>query len=94
VRRALGFLFRPFLKIPPIRRAYLRRLLTYLEETPASQLPPELRQAKTLLDRLPKNQRLAALETGLAQGPRAAAQEPPPSRALRRAAAKEEKRRR
>jgi hypothetical protein len=92
VRRFLGFLFRPFLKIPPIRRAYFRRLLTFLEETPPSKLPEELRQAQTLLKRLPKAQRLAALEQGLEQG--VEAQQPLPSRSLRRAAEREAKRRR
>jgi hypothetical protein len=93
VRRVFGFLLRPFLKIPLVRRAYLKRLLTYLEETPTSKLPAELRAAKSMLERLPKQQRLAALESGLDQGPQAA-QQPPPSRAMRRAAEKEQRRRR
>jgi hypothetical protein len=89
VRKFLGFLLRPFLKIPPIRRAYLRRVLTYIEETPASKLPAELRQAKTLLERLPRHQRLAALESGVEQGPQA---QVPQSRALRRAAERQARR--
>jgi hypothetical protein len=89
VRRFLGFLAKPFLKIGPIRRAYLKRLLKYMEETPASKLPAELRQAKTLLERLPRHQRLAALESGLEQGPQA---EVPQSRALRRAAERQARR--
>jgi len=91
MRKVLGFLARPFLKIPPVRRWYLRRLLTYLEDTPTSKLPDEMRAVQALLKRLPKHQRLAALETGLKQGssPEAAA---PQSRALRRAAAKQSRR--
>jgi len=73
MRKFFGFLARPFLKIPPLRRWYLRRLLGYLEETPPSKLPDEMRQVQALLRRLPRHQRLAALETGLQQGPGGAA---------------------
>ena len=92
MRRAFGLLARPFLKIPPLRRWYLKRLLRFLEQTPASKLPAELRQAQALLKRLPQGQRLAALESGLKQGPQAQAQVAQ-SRSLRRAAAREAKRR-
>jgi hypothetical protein len=92
MRKFLAVLAKPFLKIPPIRRAYLRRVLKYLEETPASKLQPEMRAAQALLMRLPKHQRMAALETGIEQGGRA--EDVPQSRALRRAAAKEARRRR
>ena len=91
MRKLLGLFAKPFLKIPPIRRWYLRRLLRFLEDTPPSKLPQELRQAKALLDRLPKAQRLAALEAGLQQTPET---QVPQSRSLRRAAAKEARRRR
>jgi len=47
---------------------------------------------QALLKRLPRHQRLAALETGLQQGQDAAA--PPQSRALRRAAERQARRRR
>jgi hypothetical protein len=89
MRKLLGLLARPFLKIPLLRRWYLRRLLRYLEDTPASKLPAEMRQVRALLERLPKAQRLAALESGLQQGPEAAAL---PSRSLRRAAEKQARR--
>jgi hypothetical protein len=91
VRKFLAFLAKPFLKIPPLRRWYLRRVLKYLEETPPSKLGPEMRAAQALLRRMPKHQRLAALETGLEQG---AVGTVPQSRALRRAAAKEARRHR
>ena len=87
----LGVLARPFLKIPPVRRWYLRRVLKYLEETPPSKFAPEMRAAQALLQRMPRHQRLAALETGLEQG---TVGEAPQSRALRRAAAKEARRHR
>jgi hypothetical protein len=93
MRRFLGLLARPFLKIPPIRRWYLGRLLTYLEETPTSKLPDEMRAVQALLKRLPRQQRLAALETGLKQGSSLEAAAPQ-SRALRRAAEREARRRR
>jgi hypothetical protein len=91
VRKLLAFLVKPFLKIPRIRRWYLRRVLTYLEETPPSKLTPEMRTVQAFLQRLPKHQRLAALETGIEQG---SVGDAPQSRALRRAAAKEARRRR
>jgi hypothetical protein len=91
MRAILGFLARPFLKIPPLRCWYLRRLLTYLEETPSAKLPAEMRTVQAMLERLPRHQRLAALETGLQRGPQASA---PQSRALRRAAERESRRRR
>jgi hypothetical protein len=92
MRKVLAFLARPFLKIPPIRRWYLNRLLTYLEETPSSKLPEEMRAVQALLKRLPKHQRLAALQTGMQQGSSQA--DVPQSRALRRAAEREARRRR
>jgi hypothetical protein len=91
VRKFLSFLVKPFLMIPPLRRAYLRRVLKYLEETPPSKLSGEMRTVQALLKRMPKHQRLAALETGLRQGSVAQGQQ---SRAMRRAAAKEARRRR
>jgi hypothetical protein len=92
MRKFLALLARPFLKIPPLRRWYLKRLLTYLEETPASKLPAEMRTVQAMLKRLPRHQRLAALQTGMEQGQSQA--DVPQSRALRRAAEKEARRRR
>ena len=91
MRKLLGLLARPFLRIAPLRRWYLRRVLRYLEEAPASKLSAEMRQVQALLKRLPKEQRLAALESGLQQGPQQ--EQPLPSRSLRRAAEKEARRR-
>src|SRR5437870_4241367 len=51
MRKVLGFLARPFLTIPPVRRWYLRRLLTYLEDTPTSKLPDEMRAGQAQLKR-------------------------------------------
>jgi hypothetical protein len=92
MRKVLAFLARPFLKIPRLRRWYLRRLLTYLEDTPPSKLTPEMRTVQAMLKRLPRHKRLAALETGLREGQAQA--EMPQSRALRRAAERETRRRR
>jgi hypothetical protein len=89
MRRLLGLLARPLLKIPFLRRRYLRRLVDRLERTPAAELPPELRPVQAALKRLPKAQRLPALEAGAQQGPDAEAL---PSRSLRRAAAKQARR--
>ena len=91
MRKFLAVLAKPFLKIPRIRRWYLRRVLKYLDETPPSKLSPEMRTVQAFLKRLPKHQRLAALETGLEQG---AVGDVPQSRSMRRAAAKETRRRR
>jgi hypothetical protein len=90
MRKLLALLVRPFLKIPALRRRYLTRLLTHIEETPSSKLSPELRQVQAALKRLPKNQRLRALEAGLEAGPNAPQELP--SRSLRRAAAKQSRR--
>ena len=92
MRKLLAGVARPFLAIPPIRRWYLRRVLHHIEETPASKLSAELRQVKTLLERLPKAQRLGALEAGL-RGERQLEAAGPQSRALRRAAERQARRR-
>jgi len=89
VKKVLGYIMKPFLKIPAIRRRYLKRVLEHLEETPASKLSPELRQVQAALKRLPKHERYKALERGLEAGP--SAQQELPSRALRRMAERQSK---
>lgn len=87
--RIRGALARALLRVPILRRFYLRWLLAYLEraERRKRPLPAELRQLQDALARLPKARRLPALEAALRHG------EPElPSRSLRRAAAKQAKR--
>jgi hypothetical protein len=79
------------LRIPFFGRLYLKATLRYLEKTPPSKMPPQLRQLKTALDKVPKHKRLAMLEDAVS------GKIPPPdklpSRQLRRAAARQAKRR-
>jgi hypothetical protein len=79
---------RGILRVPIVRRLYLRRLLKHLDETPKSQLKPELRTLQAALQRLPRHQRMGALETALRSPPA----EELPSRSLRRAAGRQQKR--
>ena len=81
---------RLFMRVPLLRRFYVRRLLALLEKTGKRRkpLPPELQQLRAALNRLPNRARkLEALEAALAGGMSGGAAAP--SRALRRAAAKQ-----
>ena len=90
MRRLFAVLLKPFLKIPALRRRYLRRMLEYIEETPRSKLPAELQPVQAALKRLlTRQQRLAALEGGLDAKP----EDVPQSRQLRRASARQQRRR-
>jgi hypothetical protein len=91
-QKVFAFLFKPFLKIPAVRRRYLRRMLEYIEDTPRAKLPEELRPVQAALKRMPtRQQKLAALESGFEA--QASGEAPPQSRAIRRAAAKQARRR-
>lgn len=83
-----GALARLFLKVPGMRGLYVRALLRSLEQggTKKRPLPPELRDLKRLLDRLPEKERKKALEQTL-RNPNYE----PPNRSLRRASAKQSK---
>src|SRR3954449_2815523 len=85
---------RMLLKIPFMRRLYLRRLLNLLESggTKKRPLPPQLQELRRAIMRVPERQRYATLEAALKQGPQL--EQTPPSRALRRAAAKQQRRKR
>ena len=85
VRTALA---RGVLRVPLFRKLYLTRLLKHLDETPKSQLKPELRTLQAALQRMPRHQRMGALETALRSPP----PEELPSRSLRRAADRQSRR--
>src|SRR5436309_12859418 len=85
VRTAIA---RGVLRVPLFRRLYLTRLLKHLDETPKSKLRPELRTLQAALQRLPRHQRMGALETALRSPPT----EQLPSRSLRRAADRQSRR--
>jgi len=78
-------------RIPFVGRLYLKATLRYLEKTPPSKMPPQLRQLKAALDKVPKHKRLAMLEDAAAG--RIPQPDKLPSRQLRRAAARQAKRR-
>jgi hypothetical protein len=82
-------LIRLFLRIPFLRRFYVRRVLAFLEKTGKRRkpLPTELQQLQAALARLPTRARkLEVLEAALRGS---ATGDAAPSRALRRAAAKQ-----
>src|SRR5437667_8138012 len=85
---------RTFFRLPFLRSFYLKRLMSFLESggTKKRPLTPELQQLRAALDRLPKRQRMGALETALSQGLKGqTVEEALPSRQLRRAAARQQK---
>src|SRR5437588_2564369 len=84
VRAAIA---RKLLKVPFLRRFYLKRLLKHLDGTPRGELEPELRELQTALARVPRPRRLAMLESLLEQGPEVVQQ----SRSLRRMAERQSK---
>jgi len=79
------------MKIPFVGRLYLKATLRYLEKTPPSKMPPQLRQLKLALDKVPKAKRLAMLEDAVAG--KIPQPDQLPSRQLRRAAARQQRRR-
>jgi hypothetical protein len=82
---------RKLMKVPILRRFYLRRLLKHIDDTPREKLEPELRQLQAALATVPPPRRMAMLESALEQGPEATdvVQQ---SRALRRAAERQNQR--
>jgi hypothetical protein len=96
-RQGRGFrakLGRTLLRVPFLRRFYLRRLLALLESggTKKRPLPPQLQDLRRVIMRVPESKRYATLEQALEQAPQL--EQNPPSRALRRAAARQQRRRR
>ncbi len=87
IRAALA---RVVLKAPILRRAYLRRLLKHIDETPREKLQPELRELKKALSSVPPPRRMAMLESVLQQGPQAT-ETVQQSRQLRRAAQRQQR---
>jgi hypothetical protein len=86
------------LKVPFLRRRYVRSVLRHLEEGGGKKgLSPELAQLKTMLQQVPPPQRPQFLETALRQGLSGEVPTSPeqlPSRSLRRAAERQQRRRR
>jgi len=95
VRAALAKLV---LKVPFLRRRYVRGLLRQLEEDGGKrELPPELAQLRRLLKQVPPRQREQTLEAALRQGLSGEVPNEPeqlPSRTLRRAAQRQQRKRR
>ena len=76
-------------RLPFFGKLYLKATLRYLEKTPPSKLPPQLKQLKAALDRVPKHRRLQMLEDA-ARG-KIPQPEELSSRTLRRAAQRQQK---
>jgi len=94
VRAALAKLV---LKVPFLRRRYVRGLLRQLEDGGKRELPPELAQLRRLLKQVPPPQREQTLEAALRQGLSGEVPNEPeqlPSRSLRRAAQRQQRKRR
>lgn len=87
--KARASISRAFLRVPFLRRLYVRRVLAFLEKSKRKRrpLPPELRDLDAMMRRLPARQRPEALEAALrlqvTEGDRAT------SREMRRAAARQ-----
>ena len=86
------------LKVPFLRRRYVKSLLRQLEEGGGKKgLPPELQQLQRMLKQVPPPQRAQTLETALRQGLSGEVPSAPaelPSRSLRRAAERQQRRQR
>ena len=78
-------------KLPGLRGLYAKAVVRQLEQTAPAKLPPELRQLKAMLDRVPPEQRVDLLKSA-AQG-----KLPQPeqmSRSMRREAERQARRKR
>jgi hypothetical protein len=86
------------LKIPFLRRRYVRTILLQLDEGGGKKgLPPELQQLQRLLKQVPPTQRAQTLESAFLQGLSGQVPSEPeqlPSRSLRRAAERQQRKRR
>jgi hypothetical protein len=74
---------RGIVRVPFLRRLYVRRMLAYLERSKRKKraLPKELNELDIAMSKVPKDQRMAMLETALTEGSKGGA-----SREMRRAA--------
>jgi hypothetical protein len=70
-------------RVPFLRRLYVRRMLAFLERSKRKKraLPKELAELDVAMSKVPKDQRMAMLETALTEGAQGGA-----SRQMRRAA--------
>jgi len=86
------------LKVPFLRRRYVRSVLRHLDEGGGKKgLPPELQQLQRLLKQVPPPQREKTLESALLQGLSGTLPSEPeqlPSRSMRRAAERQQRKRR
>jgi hypothetical protein len=74
---------RGIVRVPFLRRLYVRRMLAFLDRSKRKKraLPKELAELDVAMSKVPKDQRLAMLETALTEGTQGGA-----SRQMRRAA--------
>jgi len=74
---------RGIVRVPFLRRLYVRRMLKFLERSKRKKraLPRELAELDVAMSKVPKDQRMAMLETALTEGSQGGA-----SRQMRRAA--------
>lgn len=66
-RRVQGAVARTIMRVPPMRRWYIRRMLKFIDKSKEKgrRLPPEFADMARYLSRLPKAQRASALEQAL-----------------------------
>ena len=85
---------RVLLKVPGLRRFYVRRLLKFIEKSKQKgrRLPPDLYELSKQLARVPKSEQAAVLERALKAGPEGAANMPGVNRQARRAAERQARR--
>jgi hypothetical protein len=93
-KRRRGALGRRLMKVPLIRRMYVRRMLKFIDKSKAKgrRLPPEIYELSRQLSRVPEADRASALETALKAGPDGIGDSVPGSnRQLRRAASAQQR---
>jgi hypothetical protein len=91
VRGALG---RRLMKVPVVRRMYVRRMIKFIDKSRAKgrRLPPEVYELSRQLSRVPEADRASALEAALKAGPDGRGESVPGSnRQLRRAASAQQR---
>jgi hypothetical protein len=89
-KRIRGAVGRSFMRVPFMRRFYIRRVLKFIDKSKdkGKRLPPEFAEMARFLQRVPKQQRAAALEEAMT----AQADGVGTSRDYRRAAAAQQRR--
>lgn len=66
-RRMQGAVARVIMRVPILRRWYIRRMLKFIDKSKAKgrRLPPEFAEMARFLSRVPKSQRASALEEAM-----------------------------